>query len=56
VVAEGHEGREEIQDNIRDDEIDPLPYGIGDTIGAGGKCGGRVGPVKFDLVFGQGES
>jgi len=40
------------QDNCSVDEFDPFPYGIGDTIGAGGRDGGRLGKGQYHFITG----
>ena len=42
MVAEGHQGGEDIQDDFRVDEVGPFPYGVGDPVRAWGRVGGKL--------------
>jgi len=54
VVAEGHQRGEEFQNDRGVDKIDPVPYRVGDSIGARGRRGGRLGEGEFDFFLGEG--
>jgi len=56
VVSESHQGGGEVQDDQGVDEVHPLPYGVGDSIGAGGRGGGALGKGDSDFFFGEGRS
>ena len=52
MVIEGHQGREEVQDDRGVHKVDPFSYGVGDLIRAGGRGGGELGESEFDFVLG----
>jgi len=56
VVPESHQGGEETKDDRGVDEVYLLPYGIGDSIGAGGRGGGTLGEGESDFFLGEGRS
>jgi len=53
VVAERHQGREELMDDCGIDTVEFLPYGIGDSIRARCRGGGGFGEGEFNFLSGE---
>ena len=52
--AEGHQGGEEFEDDIRVDEVDFLPYRVGDPIRARSRGGGALEEGESEFFLGEG--
>jgi len=54
VVSERYQGGEEFEEDGGVDEVEPVPYGVGDAIRSQGRGGGGLGEGESDLFLSEG--
>jgi len=54
VVTKSYQRGEEFEYDRGVDEVDPLPHGVGDPVGARWRGGAGLGEGEFDLLLSEG--